>query len=203
MTTEQYQQLCPATTHIAEQQLAKSCPIMAKLISEHGPCPIAGLEFQPFQTLVNSVISQLISNKAANTIKGRIRKLAPNLTPEELLLVPLEDLRTAGLSRAKSRYVMGLAEKVHSGELDFNSLQDRSDDAAIKELIKQPGIGRWTAEMFLIFGLKRPNILALGDVGLQRSVDLLFVDKPKLETIGERWQPYRSVASWYLWQHLH
>jgi len=185
----------------AQRHLRQACPVMAQLIVAHGRCPLAEREYQPFQTLVNSIISQLISVKAAAAIKQRVQAIAPHLAPAEFLSAPPEALRGAGLSASKTRYVLGLAERVAEGKLDFSVIAGLADDAAIVELVKIPGIGRWTAEMFLIFGLRRSDVLSLGDAGLQRACRLLFPDQ-SLADVSARWRPYRSVACWYLWQSL-
>ena len=106
------------------------------------------------------------------------------------------------VSAAKSRYIVELAQRVTDGRLDFDALLSQTDDAVIDALTELPGIGRWTAEMFLIFSLKRPDVLALGDAGLQRAARDLYGEDADLESIGQSWRPYRSVASWYLWRHL-
>ena len=120
--------------------------------------------------------------------------------PKRIHDTPVEIFRAAGLSQAKAKYLKELARRVLSKELDFSKLKDKTDEEVINNLIALPGIGRWTSEMFLIFGLKRQNVIALDDAGLRRAVKLLYEEE--LETCQDRWQPYRSIASWYLWQHL-
>jgi DNA-3-methyladenine glycosylase II len=175
---------------------------MARLIVEHGPCPLADREFRPFQTLVNSIISQQLSAKAADTIERRVQAIVPSFTPAEFLAVSTEALRAAGLSSAKARYILELAQRVSDGRLNLEAMQEAPDADVIAALVELPGIGQWTAEMFLIFGLSRPDVLSLGDAGLQRAVRLLFGDDAKLEHMGQSWRPFCSVASWYLWRHL-
>lgn len=194
--------LSTQTLRAAEQHLSGSCEVIARLIAKHGPCSIAAREFMPFQALVTSIISQQLSAKAADTIKRRVMVTAPNLTPAEFLVVSADVLRGAGLSFAKAKYIIELAQRVHDGRLDFNFLQCQSDENVIETLVELPGIGRWTAEMFLIFGLRRLDVLAKGDVGLQRATRLLYGEGANLENVGNRWRPYASVASWYLWRHL-
>jgi DNA-3-methyladenine glycosylase II len=122
---------------------------------------------------------------------------------DAILAVEPERLRECGISNAKVKYIRALAERVSAGTMDFDAMAAEPDnEVLIKELVTLPGIGRWTAEMFLIFGLKRPDVLSQGDVGLQRAVRLLYGEDKTLADIGERWAPYRSIASWYLWQHL-
>lgn len=186
----------------AERHLRQSCRIMARLIAQHGPCPLADREFRPFQTLANSIIGQQLSAKAADTIERRVLAIVPGFTPAGFLAVPPEALRAAGLSAAKARYIGELAQRVSDGRLNLEGMQQTPDADVIAALVELPGIGQWTAEMFLIFGLRRPDILSLGDAGLQRSARLLFGDDAKLEHVGQSWRPFCSVASWYLWRHL-
>lgn len=186
----------------AEKHLSRSCEVMAGLVSVHGKCPIAGRPFQPFQTLVTSIISQQLSAKAADTIARRVSEIVPTFAPADFLRVSHDVLRGAGLSSAKSRYIIALSNRVVDGYLDFDALPCLPDDDVIAALVEIPGIGRWTAEMFLIFGLRRPDVLALGDAGLQRATRLLYGEDATLETLAESWRPFCSVASWYLWRHL-
>jgi 3-methyladenine DNA glycosylase/8-oxoguanine DNA glycosylase len=186
----------------AEQHLIRSCPVMAALITKYGPCSLADREFRPFQTLVRAIISQQLSAKAADTIEDRIRALVPNFDPAEFLRAQPMELRAAGLSSAKARYIIELAQRVECGLLNLNAMQEVPDAEVIATLVDLPGIGRWTAEMFLIFGLGRPDVLSLDDAGLRRAVRLLFGKDAELEELGYSWQPFRSVASWYLWRHL-
>jgi len=186
----------------AEDHLRSRDEVMERLVTRHGPCDIPDRKFRPFQTLAKSVISQQLSVKAAATIEGRVRQaIGGAMGPKRFLAVDLEILRSAGLSRAKARCLIELSRRVSSGQLDFVSLQHLAEDEAISALTELPGIGPWTAEMFLIFGLKRPNVLSLADAGLQRAVRMLY-GTSDIESVGDRWQPYRSVASWFLWRHL-
>lgn len=195
-------QITPTVVIEAESYLSQSCRVMAGLIRTHGPCPLADREFRPFQTLANSIISQQLSAKAADTIERRVQAIVPGFTPAGFLAVPTEALRAAGLSSAKARYILELAQRVSDGRLNLEAMQEAPDADVIAALVELPGIGQWTAEMFLIFGLSRPDVLSLGDAGLQRAVRLLFGDDAKLEHMGQSWRPFCSVASWYLWRHL-
>ncbi|OQB77343.1 MAG: DNA-3-methyladenine glycosylase [Deltaproteobacteria bacterium ADurb.Bin135] len=195
------------TIREAERHLSKSDPVMKRLIAEHGPCPIADWEYHPFHTLVTSIISQQLSAKAADTIEGRVSEMVSvPFQPEELLSTPVESLRTAGLSRPKARYVHELAQRVVDGRLSFSDIESANDDEVVAALIESPGIGKWTAEMFLIFGLKRLDVLSLGDAGLQRAARILYGKNGDrtdlLENVAGVWRPYRSVGCWYLWQSL-
>lgn len=191
----------------AERHLAKADPIMKQLIARHGHCPLAEREFQPFHMLANSIISQQLSTRAAATIKQRVGELVgvPFQIPKILSASP-ERLRVAGLSQAKARYIRELAARVDDGRLTFDELLTLEDEAVIEKLVEAPGIGRWTAEMFLLFGLKRMDVLALGDAGLQRAARNLYGKNRKsvtlLPRVAEAWRPYRSIASWYLWRSL-
>ena len=191
----------------AERHLAKADPIMRRLIARHGHCPLAEREFQPFHMLANSIISQQLSTRAAATIKQRVGELVgvPFQT-ERVLSVPIEKLRGAGLSQAKARYMRELAARISDGRLIFEAIVNDGDEDVIAALIEAPGIGRWTAEMFLLFGLKRLDVLAVGDAGLQRAARILYGRGHKAKTllprIAEAWRPYRSIASWYLWRSL-
>jgi DNA-3-methyladenine glycosylase II len=187
-----------------EQHLAANCPVMAELVVRYGPCALPDKTYQPFETLAASIIGQQLSVKAADTIEKRVLAvIGGGLTPERILAVEPEALRACGLSNAKVKYIRVLAECVASGTMDFDAMAAEPDDeVVIKQLVDLPGIGRWTAEMFLIFGLKRPDVLSLGDVGLQRAARILFGETETLASVGARWQPYRSFASWYLWQSL-
>jgi len=191
----------------AERYLARTDPIMKQLIVRHGHCPIAEREFQPFHMLANSILSQQLSTKAAATIKVRVGALVGvPFQINEVLSATLENLRGAGLSGAKARYIRELAAHVSDGRLDFKEIVCLDDEAVIEKLIMVPGIGRWTAEMFLLFGLKRLDVIAVGDAGLQRAARKLYGKKRKSSTllsrVAEKWRPYRSIASWYLWRSL-
>jgi DNA-3-methyladenine glycosylase II len=191
----------------AEKHLAQVDPIMRRLIARHGHCPLAEREFQPFHMLANSIISQQLSAKAAATIKQRVGALVGvPLQTSRVLSISNEKLRGAGLSAAKTRYMRELAAHVTDGRLDFDAIVELDDESVIERLVIVPGIGRWTAEMFLLFGLKRMDVLALGDAGLQRAARNLYGKKRNSKTllprVAEVWRPYRSIASWFLWRSL-
>ncbi len=202
MTSTKHSALTERAARTAEKNLSQSCPVMAQLIATHGPCLLSTREFRPFETLTTSIISQQLSSKAADTIKQRVLDLVRNFTPAAFLGVSTDALRGAGLSSAKSRYIIELANRINNGSLNFSELVFRSDEYVITTLTELPGIGRWTAEMFLIFSLRRPNVLALDDAGLQRAARLLYGDNAELKSVGQKWRPYCSVASWYLWRFL-
>lgn len=194
-------------TYDAVKYLRKVDSVMGYLIDQHPLCSIAEREYRPFHTLVTSIIGQQLSAKAADTIEQRISSLTSiPFQVKGFLTLSAQSLRAAGLSQAKIKYIFNLAEKINSGQLDLEALLDINDEKVIKILCEFPGVGRWTAEMFLIFGLKRSNILSLGDAGLQRAVRIIYGSKLKaevnLENVARPWNPYCSVASWYLWRHL-
>ncbi len=186
----------------AERHLSLSCEVMAQLVATHGTCQLANREFRPFHALATFIISHQLSAKAADTIERRVLEVVPTFSPSGFLAAPLEVLRKAGLSRAKAKYIIQLATRVNDGRLNLPALRHQADDDVLAVLTQLPGVGRWTAQMFLIFALRRPDILAIGDAGLQRAARLLYGDTAELQSVGQAWKPYRSVASWYLWRHL-
>ena len=199
--------LSPALLRKAETHLSQSDLVMAKLIRTHGLCTLNRRSFDLFHTLVVSIISQQLSAKASDTIERRIAECVPYpFNAEEMVCVSPERLREAGLSSRKVAYIQGLAERVNSRSLTYETLSGKDNDEVMADLMEIPGIGRWTSEMFLIFGLKRLDVLALGDAGLQRAAKMLYPKASSngnaLEKVSERWKPYRSVASWYLWRHI-
>jgi DNA-3-methyladenine glycosylase II len=180
---------------------------MRRLIARHGHCPLAEREIDPFHLLANSIISQQLSTKAAAAIKQRVGELVGVPFQTQMVLsVSMEKLRGAGLSQAKARYIRELASRVSDGRLVFDAIVNEDDEEVVKVLIEAPGIGRWTAEMFMLFGLKRLDVLAVGDAGLQRAVQIFYGRGRKSNTllprVAKAWRPYRSIASWYLWRSL-
>jgi DNA-3-methyladenine glycosylase II len=191
----------------AIRHLKSSDRVLAALIDLHGTCTIKPALNHPFHALVSSIISQQISASAARTIKGRLFDLLGTkvFTPEGILKMSPGDNKSAGLSRAKTEYLRGLAIAVKRGQLDFGSLAECEEEEVISRLIAFSGVGRWTAEMFLIFGLGRPDVLSVNDTGLKRAFRLAYSlrqlpSADEMASIGEPWKPYRSVASWYLWR---
>lgn len=157
-------------------------------------------------SLTRNIIYQQLAGRAADTIFSRFRSLVPNFTPQAVLAVPDQTLRDAGLSWSKVKYVKDLASKVASGELNLLSLPDREDEEVIAELTKVKGIGRWTAEMFLLFTLKRPDIFSHLDLGLKNGFAKLYkIESPtreQIEAVVSKWVPYKSYGSIALWHHL-
>lgn len=160
----------------------------------------------PFSVLVYSIIGQQISGYAARAIAGRFQERFGGRmpTPKELLATDPADLKTVGLSRMKIEYLRSLAEHVISGELQIDHLDKLSDDEVRAQVTASKGIGRWTADMFLLINLERPDVLPSGDLGIRAAIQRLYnldhVPTPKeVESIGEKWRPNRSLASYYLW----
>ncbi len=197
-----------ATLREAEQHLSRRDRRLARLIQVHGPCTLGRSRRDPFHVLCRSIIGQQLSLKAADTIQARVATAVlagAKFMPGHFIDVEYELLRSAGLSGAKCRWLIALAHAVHNGELDFRKLRRMDDETAIATLDALPGIGRWTAEMFMIFALDRLDLFSMGDVGLRRSLDKLHNRGVKLGDddalrITARWAPYRSIASWYLWR---
>ena len=199
--------LTPALLRKAEAHLGRCDRVMAKLIHTHGPCTLNRHSFDLFHTLVVSIISQQLSAKASDTIERRVAECIPYpFNAGDMICVAPGRLRAAGLSSRKVVYIQGLAAWVNDGRRSYEDLASKADDEVVATLMGIPGIGRWTAEMFLIFGLRRPDVLALGDAGLQRAARMLYPradsNGKALEKVSERWKPFRSVASWYLWRHI-
>jgi DNA-3-methyladenine glycosylase II len=203
--------LTPAGYRRAEQHLAASDAVLRRLIAAYGACALARSQREdPFTALVEAIVWQQLSNKAAATIYKRVLALLPGggpPTPGGILALEEADLRAAGLSRAKTVYVRDLAARVRDGDVHLDALGTLGDDPVIAELTKVKGIGRWTAEMFLMFRLHRPDVLPVGDVGLanamRRAYRLRKTPLPgRMQKIAEPWRPYRSVACWYLWRSL-
>ena len=161
-----------------------------------------------FATLIESIISQQLAGAAADAILRRFKKLYPTFPkPADILQTKNSKLRSVGLSKMKIDYLKDLAKKIEDGEIRIKTLSKMNDEEVITHLTKVKGIGRWTAEMFLIFSLGRPDVLPVGDLGLRKGVQKAFslqeLPKPKeVEEIGKKWKPYRSIATWYLWKSL-
>ena len=162
-----------------------------------------------FIDLVETIINQQLSDKAATTIFGRFKKLfsGGKITPKQVLRVPDEKIRQAGISYSKIKYIKGIAQEIINNKLNLKSLEDLSDEEVVNELVKLKGIGQWTAEMFLMFTLTRPDIFSAGDLGLQNAMIKLYKLKKKptsaqLLRISIKWSPYRTTASRILWRNL-
>jgi DNA-3-methyladenine glycosylase II len=191
----------------AINHLKKSDPILSAIIERVGPCR---MEFGPpeFHSLAEAIVYQQLNGKAAVTIFKRFAALAGEpVLPEGILNLTDAQLRSVGLSKQKSSYLKDMAGRAARGELDFTRLPGMTDDEVIKHLTQVKGVGVWTAHMFLMFTLKRPNVLPTGDYGIQMAIKKHYKKRkmPKPEVmakIAQPWEPYRSVACWYLWRSL-
>ena len=186
--------------------LRHSDPILAAIIDRVGPCAIEYSE-PTFEALVRSIVYQQLSGKAAGTIHARLVQLAGPITPERLAMQTPETLRSAGLSGQKAKYVLDLAEKTRNGVVRFQDLPQMDDAAVIEHLTQVKGVGVWTAHMFLIFALRRPDILPIGDLGIRNAAHRAYgLRQPpppdRIEKLGRKWRPYASIASWYLWRSI-
>ena len=214
--------------------LKKSDPVMRGIIERIGPCRMKFGE-PVFHSLAEAIIYQQLNGRAAETIFNRFAALAGNpLTPEGILKLTPEQMRSVGLSQQKSSYLRDMGERAHRGELDFSRLGKMSENEVIEHLTQVKGVGVWTAHMFLMFTLRRPNILPVGDFGVRMAMHKHYLEKkalklrpskttkrtdgktakktvkpqiilPKpdeMEKIARGWEPYRSIACWYLWQSL-
>ncbi len=180
--------------------------VMNKLIPQF-PDACLSSRGDAFTTLARSVVGQQISVKAAQAVWDRFERLMPSLTPAQLLRLKVDDMRTAGLSARKVEYLVDLALHFDNGALQPDAWHAMDDEAIIKQLVAIRGIGRWTAEMFLIFYLLRPNVLPLDDVGLIRGISQSYfsgdpVSRSDAREVAAAWAPYCSVATWYIWRSL-
>jgi DNA-3-methyladenine glycosylase II len=196
------------------EELASSDPVMAGLIAELGDWDVkerrrGGAKPDAYGALLRAIVGQQLSTTAAATIHGRVLELfdGRDPTPDELLEAEVADLRACGLSGRKVSYIKDLAAHVISGELELGRLEELSDDEVIEEIVAVRGLGRWTAEMFLIFHLERPDIFSGGDLGLRKAIQLSrgmeeMPSPAEAIEIAQRWSPNRSLASIYLWESL-
>ena len=188
--------------------LKKADPVLALLIERVGRY---GIQYREpnFETLVRSIVYQQLSGRVAAVIFGRLSALAPGgkLTPEAILKLTPARMRKAGLSKQKTAYIRDLARKTARGALKFETLTEMADHEVIEHLTQVKGIGVWTAHMFLLFALQRPDVLPTGDLGIRMAIRKAYgldeLPHPKhIEEIALRWRPYCSVATWYLWRSL-
>jgi DNA-3-methyladenine glycosylase II len=191
----------------AIQHLKRRDPILSGIIDRVGDY---GIEFRDpdFETLVKSIVYQQLSGRVASVIFGRVVKAAGGkLTPENILKLRPGRMRALGLSGQKTAYIRDLARHTRDGRVDFAALLDLPDEAVIERLTEVKGVGVWTAHMFLIFALRRTDVLPLGDLGIRAAIRKAygFAELPEpaeMETLAARWRPYCTVASWYLWRSL-
>jgi len=192
----------------AVAHLKSSDPVLGALIDKIGPSRI---HYRPatFDALVHSIVNQQLSGKAAATIYGRlVDALAPKeVEPRGILRLGEEGLRTLGISKQKSSYLLDLAEQTRKKKVDFETLPKLADAVILEQLTAIKGIGEWTVHMFLMFALRRPDVLPVGDLGIQNAIQKAYglESRPKpnqVAEIGAKWRPHASYAAWYLWRSL-
>lgn len=180
------------------------------LIKKYGHCKIRkSKKTDYFNDIASSIIEQQLSGKAATAIYERIKRVvgvgAGRLTPDSILSITDEKLRSAGISWAKVKYVKDLSKKVKNGEVEIHKMNKLSDEKVMEELVKVKGIGMWTAEMFLMFSLARPDIFPSDDLGIKNGIKKIFgkeLSRKKMDKKALKWKPYRTAASWYVWRSL-
>ena len=197
---------CSLDWQLALNYLATRERVMANLIASY-PHEVMLNHHNPFQTLVKAIVGQQISIKAASAISQRLESTLGSWSTEKFLAIEENELRQCGLSRPKIRYITNVASALESGQLTPSLWSEMSDEEVAEQLKSIPGIGTWTAQMFLIFHLRRADILPIGDVGLRKAIETNYgegksLTKEEMENIAQRWQPYRTVATWYLWRSL-
>jgi len=196
----------PAYWAAATRELAARDEILRALV-RRCDAYIVGSRGDAFSTLARSIVGQQISVKAAQSVWARLRADLGTIAPHTLIARDTVQLRGCGLSGQKAAYLIDLGQRFASGALDPARWRELDDEGVIDELVQVKGIGRWTAEMFLIFYLARPDVFPVADVGLQRAVSLHYnrgkpISKTKMTKIGASWAPWRSVATWYMWRSL-
>ena len=196
----------PAYWEDACKHLTRKDRVMKRLIAQSdGAC--LQTRGDAFTTLARSIVGQQISVKAAQTVWDRFALLPRNMLPANVLKLKVDDMRGAGLSARKVEYLVDLSLHFSNGSIQVGAWESMDDESIIAELVAIRGIGRWTAEMFLIFHLMRPNVLPLDDVGLLKGISLNYfsgepVSRAEAREVGEAWAPFRSVATWYIWRSL-
>ncbi len=188
------------------RHLVKKDRVMKRLIPQFGDACLQS-RGDAFTTLARSIVGQQISVKAAQTVWDRFEKLPRQMTPANVLKLKVDDMRGAGLSARKVEYLVDLSLHFDAGKLHVQAWESMDDEAIIAELVAIRGIGRWTAEMFLMFHLMRPNVLPLDDVGLINGISLNYfsgdpVSRSDAREVADAWKPFCSVATWYIWRSL-
>ncbi len=188
----------------ARRHLSRRDPVLAKIIAAVGPCTLRP-GGDPFTLLVRAIVAQMISAAAADKVSGRLFALAGEVTPARLTAMGEAAIRSAGLSGSKARAILALAAAASDGTIPLDALGTLDDDELSAALTALPGIGPWTAEMFLLFGLGRADILPVGDFGLRAGVRdhwglEALPTKGELRLMAEPWRPYRGIATWYIWR---
>ena len=186
----------------AKKELSDSDIILSKIINKFDDLELIS-RGDIFFTLIRSIIGQQISVKAASTVWSRFTERVGNITPENILSVDFEELRSCGLSQRKAEYVIGISESWH--EYSLFDWEGMDDEEVIEKLIKLRGVGKWTAEMILIFTLLRPNVFPIGDIGMIRGIEKTYnsgvkMSNDELYAISEKWKPWRTVACCYMWR---
>jgi DNA-3-methyladenine glycosylase II len=190
----------------AKRSIARRDPVLAGIIRAYPGIVLRG-RGDAFQTLARSIVGQQISVKAADSVWRRFSEEVAVVHPDAVLRASIPTLRSCGLSERKAEYLIEIAGHFASGSVDPARWAGLDDQTVIEQLIQVRGVGRWTAEMVLIFGLLRPNVLPLDDIGLQRAVGLRYfagrrVSARTISRLAKNWEPWRSVATWYLWRSL-
>ncbi len=203
---EELQLSTPGYWAEACEHLARQDRVMKRLIPQFGNACLQS-RGDAFVTLARSIVGQQISVKAAQSVWNRFEALPRRMTPASVLKLKVDDMRAAGLSARKVEYLVDLALHFSSKQIHVNQWNEMEDEAIIAELVAIRGIGRWTAEMFLIFHLMRPDVLPLDDAGLIKGISLNYfsgepVSRSDAREVGAAWQPWRSVATWYMWRSL-
>ncbi len=188
------------------RDLAKRDKILKQLIAMYEDVQFRS-RGSAFETLLRAIVGQQISVKAAQSVWGRFEALVGKVNPESLAEVSVHELRACGLSTQKVSYMKDLADHFVTGRINPRAFRTLDDDTLMRELMDVRGIGRWTAEMFLMFHLNRPDVYPVQDIGLIRAIERHYfggeaIPKGELLTFGDRWRPWRSVATWYLWRSL-
>jgi DNA-3-methyladenine glycosylase II len=194
----------------ARRLLMRRDPVLAPVIRKYnGRSLIDSPPVDPFSALVRAIVGQQLSMKAAATIHRRLLELIPDgiATPDALNALHDDQLRKVGLSRQKTSYIRDLSAKAASGELQLDHLADMTDEQVIEAITRVKGLGRWSAEMFLMFRLRRPDVLPVDDLGIVNAIHRLYKlrkrpNANRIRRIAEAWRPYRTVACWYLWRSL-
>lgn len=186
--------------------LSRRDPVLRRVIRDQAGKQVRFRD-DAFFSLARSIVGQQISVKAAESVWGRLAEALGEVTPGAVARIDMDTLRACGLSARKAEYLGGLAERFVAPDFDPRRWHALSDADVIADLVRLRGIGRWTAEMFLIFHLRRPDVLPVDDLGLQKAVSLLYnggdpLSRVALVGVAERWAPWRSVATWYLWRSL-
>jgi DNA-3-methyladenine glycosylase II len=195
----------PSYWEDAKVELMKRDRILRKLIPKFGDLHLVG-RGEPFTTLARSIVGQQISVKAADAVWRRFLELCPKCTPAQVVKAG-DSLASCGLSKRKTEYILDLADHFKAKRVHADKWTEMDDEDVIAELVQIRGIGRWTAEMFLIFNLLRPNILPLDDLGLLKGISVNYfsgepVSRSDAREVAANWEPWRTVATWYLWRSL-